>query len=172
MYIPEIIMLVIIAALAFYSSHINQKHTKELEEQKERLEKEHLDYLRRHTDAIESNYEKKISELDTLICKLKEGTMVDELNAEIEALKQEVYKLEDCNYELSHKEETDIVECFNLSHANLSLIHSILSSINVKPTLERCIVINSTLSSLGWTHLEESDSLIEEIKQIIEWEEE
>ena len=105
MYIPEIIMLVIIVALGFYSSHITSKHNKELEDLREKLNKEHLESLRERTASSERYYEAKIKELNDLVAKLKEGTKIGELEAEIERLKQEVYRLEDEKYDLLHAEE-------------------------------------------------------------------
>lgn len=172
MFIPTIILLVLIIALGLWSHHKDEKHNEEINNLKEECRQEKNSALIDLSNSLETYYNREISELRNELSKLKDGTLLEELEYENQSLKNNISSLEDNHEEeLRHIEEIhdeEMEESFNKCYEGLIAVENTLKKLNIIYDLHQIIHYHKSLTFESPQVVVENQILTEQIEYLLE----
>lgn len=90
MYISDAILFIIIIILGIYMNNKTEKHKEEMRELKETLKKEHQLELSEQKERLENLHKNEIIKFNEELAKVKDGTIIPELESKIKNLEEEL----------------------------------------------------------------------------------
>lgn len=175
MYVPVIIFCLVFLGVAFAFYNLNERHRHELKDLTEKYENEKIKIIEGYKDTY-NYYQQEIEELKKENAIIKDGTLVDELKYRVDDLEDENESLKQKHKDeivnLATIQEEEMTERLNRCYAGLLVVENILRRLNATYDLQQIIAYYKTLTSdSGENLIEENEYLIEEIDNLLQWEE-